>query len=149
MNATLSLAAAEWLDTNVDSHGIYSVDILASLPEGIAYADGRLTAEGRTVRLGTMTAERLDHTQGAARTGNPKGAYLDPNVPLDEVVFAGYWLSSALDRLLTGEDAGSQYMGRGFAHRASVEHLRTAANEALADAEITAEGRALAATGEV
>ena len=139
----LAPLAADWLDENVDSHGIYEVTILATLPEGITFEGDNLRAEGRACHLGTMTASALDNQQGAEKTGNPKGAYLDPKVAPDTRLFGGYWLASALDRLLTGEDAGAAYMGRGSSHRANVNHLRESGVVLVtADGDLTLEGAA-------
>jgi len=141
----LAPLAADWLDENVDSHGIYEVTILATLPEGITFEGDNLRAEGRACHLGTMTASALDNQQGAEKTGNPKGAYLDPKVAPDTRLFGGYWLASALDRLLTGEDAGAMYMGRGSSHRANVAHLRGCGEPVVlvtADGDLTLEGAA-------
>ncbi|MGV0984959.1 MAG: hypothetical protein ACOYB2_10420 [Limnohabitans sp.] len=109
----------------IDSHTIYATSVLATLPDGVGYIvrSDLLTANGRTVRLGARTVEQVEQRESQARVG-PKGAEpFAPEVDRTQVVFGGYELSSALDRLLTGENAGGQFMGRGSAHRACVAHL--------------------------
>ena len=130
MTTETETTVSTWLSTNIDSHGIYGTELLAELPAPVAYDPTtdtlRSVGGGRSVKLGALTAAEFDRRYGAVAHGDPKGAYLDPVVDPTLRMFGGYWLSSALDRLLTGEDAGAQYNGRGFAHRARVAHLAAA-----------------------
>lgn len=132
MAETTTQTVSGWLAENIDSHGIYDVALLAELPEPVSYDLATSTVRAkvgeafRTAKVWTQTLDDIDRTQGAVATGDIKGAYIDPAADRTVVAFSGYGLSATLDWLLTREDAGSQYNGRGFAYRANVEHLRAA-----------------------
>lgn len=116
----------------IDSHTIYAVAVLVTLPEGISYdvATDRLVTGGRqpgersrAIRLGARTVAQVEEFESQSVAG-PKGAEpFAPDVKKSEVVFGGHELSAKLDLLLTGENAGGQFFGRGSAHRACVAHL--------------------------
>lgn len=109
----------------IGSHNIYATTILADLPPGVTYlrTDVLRTDDGRVVRLGARTVAQVEVFESQSVAG-PKGAEpFDPDVSKMEVVFGGHELARALDLLLTGEDAGGRFFGRGSAHRASVAHL--------------------------
>lgn len=110
----------------IDSHEIYDVGVLDTLPAGVTYSreTDRLTVwNGRSAQLGARTLGTMEQREGALETGNPKGAFIDPAADRSLVCFAGYELSAKLDWLLTGENAGGKFFGRGSAHRACVKHL--------------------------
>lgn len=122
-------SVSAWLSETVDSHGIYAVSLLSELPAPVTFDPGTSTLhapERPAIRLYTRTMRTLLKAQGAFETGDAKGAYADEDTNLDEVVFGGYELSGALDRLLTGEDGGGAFMGRGSAHRARIRHIHDA-----------------------
>lgn len=134
MNGELCRATGEWLAANVGSHEIYGIDLLEGLPKGLVYDSivdrVRVQKSGLSgIRLHTRMAAVMRATEGAVETHNPKGAYLNDDVPPDERVFVGFELSRVLDVLLTGSDAGSGYFGRGTAHRARIAHLQAQREE--------------------
>ena len=124
------MKVSEWLTENVDSHTIYSVDLLEEMPlvEYWGPPADDLVFETRHVRLGTRTIEQVETNEGQVATGNPKGAEpFDPSIDRQIRVFGGYNLAMKLDALLTEtKDPGAGLMGRGFIHRACIAHIAAA-----------------------
>lgn len=128
-----SMTVSEWLNEEVGSHDIYGIELLADLPEPVKYDPGsdelQKVQDGFVVdrrQLHSTTAAEMEAREGAYTTGNPKGAFLDPDVKPEQRLFGGYSLSMRLDLLLTGADGGADKMGRGFRHRACITHLQEA-----------------------
>ena len=126
---------SQWLSENIDSHGIYDVSILDDLPAPVRYVPEtdmiERMSEGKSrpiarIALGGRPVRSMRQTSGAEETGDPKGAWLPRSIDESSIVFGGYALSSRLDTILTGEDAGVRFFGRGSAHRACITHLSAA-----------------------
>lgn len=117
---------SQWLRENVDSHGFHSVSLLGELPEPMKYDPQTdiLTYPGKKpARLHSRTVREELERHGAFETGDPKGLVVYEDVDLEERGISGFALSATLDVMLTGEDAGGGFFGRGSAHRARVNHL--------------------------
>lgn len=115
---------SEWL-SGLDSHTIYDTGLFDSMPDIVQYvkAQNELSANGKVVLSPARPVKTMRKKEGAFETRNPKGAYLDVNLDDSLMCFGGFELAAALDRLLTDENAGSQYFGRGTAFRANIKHL--------------------------
>jgi len=127
------MKVSEWIQENIDSHGIYDTSVLDDLPEPVRYdsiTDELIVDESTKVvtklPLASVPAAQMRREQGALETGNPKGAFIDANVTASTRLVGGYQVSRTIDRLLTGEDGGVGYYGRGTAHRARIAHLANA-----------------------
>lgn len=150
MTTITGIAVADWLDENIGSHDVYDTRVFEAdlectcdgLPKGVLYdaetdslkidianlpvedMDLLAIAKPQGIRLGTRSPEVMRVREGAVETQNPKGVYLEDDIDPALRLFGGHELSRVFDRLLTGENAGGRYMGRGSAHRASIRHLR-------------------------